>query len=103
MIVKVLWEGNQLLDSKTFGKLECSLCMKERILILQQFYKYKSRIFHKSNEFYGSCRHPAKFHRLTTMDLLQSMVPCTCTDEAVPAENGKAWRVRKLGKLTVFV
>ena len=34
MTVKVLWEGNLLLVDKTFGKLECSLCTKERILIL---------------------------------------------------------------------
>ena len=35
MTVKVLWEGNPLSVSKTFGKLKCSLCMKERILILK--------------------------------------------------------------------
>ena len=103
MKVEVLWEGNPLSVNKTFGKLECLLCMKERILILQQHYTDKSRLINESNEFYGSCRHRAKFHRLTTTDLLKSTIPCTCTDEAVPAENGKAGRARKAGKLTVFV
>ena len=70
MPVKVLWEGNPLLVNKTFGKIKCSLCMKERILILRQFYTDKSRLINESNEFYGSCRHRAKFHRLTTTDLL---------------------------------
>ena len=103
MKVKVLWEGNPLSVNKTFGKIECSLCMKERTLILQQQYTDKSRLTNESNEFYGACRHRAKFHRLTTTDLLQSTIPCTCTDEAVPAENGKARRARKAGKSTVFV
>ena len=77
--------------------------MKERVLILKAFYMDKSRLINENNEFYGSCRHRAKFHRLTTMDSLFGTIPCTCADKAAPAENGKAWRAWKLGKLTVFV
>jgi hypothetical protein len=31
----ILWQGNPISCNKSFGKLNCSLCMKERVLILK--------------------------------------------------------------------
>ena len=52
---------------KTFGKLNCTLCMNERLEILKakgmdKFLKNKKMI-NSSNEIYGACRHKPKFHR----------------------------------------
>ena len=33
--VSILWQGNPISCNKSFGKLNCSLCMKERVLILK--------------------------------------------------------------------
>ena len=62
---KILWQGNPISLSKTFGKSSCRLCMKERILILEQSRRNSSNLINKCSEIYGSCRHKPCFHRLT--------------------------------------
>ena len=37
----ILWKGNPISCSKSFGKLNCSLCMKERLLILKALWDNK--------------------------------------------------------------
>ena len=32
--IEILWKGNPITCVKSFGKINCSLCMKERLLIL---------------------------------------------------------------------
>ena len=97
--VDILWEGNPISAVKTFGKECCTLCMKERFLILDQSKQDKTLLINSNNEFYGACRHRANFHRLTK-DLRESNLQI-CTDEAVPAENRHFERIRK--KTTIFV
>ena len=43
MVIKVLWKGNQISVMKSFGKLNCQLCMNERILILENIRKGKKK------------------------------------------------------------
>ena len=64
----ILWKGNPITCVKSFGKINCSLCMKERLLILNALGDKmdKKRLINSNNELYGACRHKPKFHRYTT-------------------------------------
>ena len=79
--MEILWEGNPISVSKSFGKDKWSLCMKERILILRENRKDRCQVINTNNEMYGACRHKLRFHRLINKDLYTE-----CSDEAVPAE-----------------
>ena len=61
--VTILWQGNAISCNKSFGKLSCSLCMKERILILKYARDNPNLIINTNSEFYDVCRHKNKFHR----------------------------------------
>ena len=62
----ILWKGNPISCSKSFGKLNCLLCMKERLLILKTpGDNAEKRLINSNNELYGACRHKSKFHRYT--------------------------------------
>ena len=61
--VSILWQGNPISCNKSFGKLNCSLCMKERIKILQLSRENLNLIINSSSEFYSACRDKPKFHR----------------------------------------
>ena len=60
--VSVLWQGNPI-----SRKINCKLCMMERLEILKAGRNDKlnneGKVINSSNEFYGSCRHRTKFHR----------------------------------------
>ena len=60
-----MWHGNPISSSKSFGKLSCSLCMKERLEILKAIKNQPKRLIKSSNELYGACRHCPVFHRYT--------------------------------------
>ena len=61
--VTILWQGNSISCNKSFGKLNCSLCMKERIKILSFQTESPNLIINSNSEFYGACRHKPRFHR----------------------------------------
>ena len=65
--VSVLWQGNPFSSMKTFGKINCNLCMMERLEIIKALRNDKlngdKKLINTSNEFYGACRHKTKFHR----------------------------------------
>ena len=63
--IKILWQGNPISASKSFGKLDCTLCMRERLEILKAFKNQPLRLINSSNELYGACRHRPVFHRYT--------------------------------------
>jgi hypothetical protein len=65
MKVKIVWQGNAISCMKSFGKLNCSLCMQERIEILCTIHQEECwRIINNCNEIYfGACRHKMRFHR----------------------------------------
>ena len=52
---------------KTFGKLNCLLCIKQLLHILQGLESdrkaKKNMLINASSELYGSCRNKPKFHR----------------------------------------
>ena len=96
--VEILWEGNPISISKSFGKESCSLCMKERILILRANQKDRCLVINTNNEMYGACRHRPRFHRLVNKELHTE-----CTDEAVPAENRGSGEALSSTRTTVFV
>jgi hypothetical protein len=55
MKVKVIWQGNMISCMKSFGKLNCSLCMQERIEILDTIHQEEWKIINHCNEIYGAC------------------------------------------------
>ena len=65
---------------KTFGKLNCSLCMKERLSIIKALKVDKNlntrNVINSNNEIYGACRHKPKFHRYACLQI-------TSTDEGL--------------------
>ncbi len=63
MKVKIVWQGNARSCMKSFGKLNCSLCMRERIEILCTIRQEEWRIINHCNEIYGACQHKMRFHR----------------------------------------
>ena len=69
MKVSILWQGRPISNMKTFGKLNCTLCMSERLEILKARRLDKilntKKMINSSNEIYGACRHKPKFHRFT--------------------------------------
>ena len=44
MKVSILWQGKPISNMKTFGKLNCTLCMKERLAI------FKAKKFDKASK-----------------------------------------------------
>jgi len=79
MEVDILWQGDGIRCSKSFGRADCNLCMKERTEILKLKKKNPKGLINSNNEFYGACRHKTKFHRYITANTLS-------TDEAINAE-----------------
>ena len=65
--IDILWQGNPISAMKTFGKLNCILCMNERLQLLKALKVDKMentrKLINSSNELYGACRHKTKFHR----------------------------------------
>ena len=68
MDIDVIWKGNPISCVKSFGKVNCSLCMKERLAILRASRNEdeKKKMINANSELYGACRHKPKFHRFTT-------------------------------------
>ena len=64
--VSIAWQGKPISCNKSFGKLNCSLCMKERLEILRISNHDPAMIINSSAEFYGACRHKPRFHRYLT-------------------------------------
>ena len=65
--VSILWQGNPISSMKTFGKINCNLCMMERMEILKakklDELNGEHKLINSSKELYGACRHKTKFHR----------------------------------------
>jgi hypothetical protein len=55
MKVKIVWQGNMISCMKLFAKLNCSLCMQERIEILCTICQEEWKIIDRCNEIYGAC------------------------------------------------
>ena len=66
MTIDTLWKDNPISCTNTFGKLNCTLCMKERLHMLKALEdEEKTRLINSNKELYGTCRHNLKFHRYT--------------------------------------
>ena len=81
--MSIVWQGKAISCNKTFGKLTCSLCMKERLEILKLSKQDPARIINSSAEFYGACRHKPRFHRYLT----------NCTPHSTDDEHSSSERV----------
>jgi hypothetical protein len=58
----ILWQGDPFSCSKTFGKLSCKLCQKERVALLRHSWMDESNMLNDRSELHGSCRHSARFN-----------------------------------------
>ena len=84
MKYQILWQGDPISCMKTFGKLNCSLCMRERIEILKaQQLPSSHLLINSNNEIFGACRHKTKFHRFLRET---TNVKSTSTDEGIKPE-----------------
>jgi len=63
--MKILWQGNAISCMKSFCTNGCSLCMKERLTILDMMKKQPDMIINTNNELFGACRHKTRFHKYT--------------------------------------
>ena len=73
----IIWQGKPVSVTKTFKKLNCILCMRERAEIISMLKKDPKNLINSSSEIYGACRHNPKFHRFCKQ---------TSTDERVERE-----------------
>jgi hypothetical protein len=78
MKVKIIWQGNAISCMKSFGKLNCSLCMRKRIKILRTICQEEWKIINTCNEIYGACQQKTRFHRFLNK---HTNVKNTSTDE----------------------
>ena len=60
---EIIWQGNPIACSKSFGGLRCSLCMRERQEIYKANKHEKDKLMNSGTEIYGACRHNPTFHR----------------------------------------
>ena len=80
MKYQITWQGNAISWMKSFGKLNCSLCMRETIEILQAQQQEEYHLINCSSKKFDVCRHKMKFHRfLKEYKAMKST--CTSTDE----------------------
>ena len=67
MKMSILWQGKPISNMKTFGKLNCTLCMSERMELIKARNLDKmmknNKMINSSTEIYGASRHKPKFHR----------------------------------------
>jgi hypothetical protein len=85
MKVKIFWQGNTISCTKSFGKLNCSLCMPERVEILCTICQEEWKIISHCNEIYGACRHKTMFCRFLKE---HTNVKNTSTDDGNKPEKG---------------
>ena len=64
----ILRAANPVCVVRSFGKPSCSLCMVERIKILDQSRFANSKLINSCSEIYGACRHKPRFHRFPSTD-----------------------------------
>ena len=62
ILVTVLWRGNPISMSKTFGTRKCVLCDKERLEIFKRSIEKPDSLINICDEIYGACRHNPMFH-----------------------------------------
>ena len=65
MKFEIMDELEPISAMKSFKKLECKLCMKERLAILKASFE-GDKIMNSRLEIYGGCRHKKKFHNFLT-------------------------------------
>ena len=82
--VEVLWKGDPINCSNSFGEVKCKLCMMEKIFIFKNNCKHPRLILNRGYGIHSecSCRKRKKFHILENR-LVNT--PCLhCTDEGNP-------------------
>ena len=57
----IIWQGNPISLTKTFGKRNCQLCLKENLTIVSQNLK-KEKILNSCSKIYGACHHKTAFY-----------------------------------------
>ena len=62
--IEILWQGSPFHCMKTYGRLNCKLCMAERVAILRACWKHPTKLLNAHVMNYEACRHVAKLHRL---------------------------------------
>ena len=79
----IIWQGNPISCMKMFGKLDCSLCIRERIEISKAQQLEEAYLINSCCEMFGACRHKTKFHRFLKE---KQGVKSTSTDEGIKPE-----------------
>ena len=53
--VEIIWQGDAISCMKSFGQLNCSLCMRERLEILKMSKQDPENLINSKSEIYGAC------------------------------------------------
>ena len=62
--MEILWQGTALKCMRSFGRLNCQLCMEEKMRILSASRNPSIKLINSRSEIHEPCRHKASFHRL---------------------------------------
>ena len=62
MKFKVENQLNPIGSMKSFTKLNCNLCIEERLMILKNIHDKRATIMNKNLDIYGAFRHKTTFH-----------------------------------------
>ena len=63
ILITILWQGNPISMSKTFGARKCVLCNKERLEIFKCSIEKPDSLINICDKIYGAYRHNPMFHR----------------------------------------
>lgn len=72
MQFEVIKEMDAISAMKSFGQLDCRLCMAERLKILGVV-KNGDKIINSRSEIYGGCRHKKRFHSFFYLTILMNL------------------------------
>ena len=64
----ILWQGNSISTTQTFGTSNCRLCTQEKIAIIKAAKLDPTALINKRRDLHEACKHKAQFHRFKDSD-----------------------------------
>ena len=64
--LEIVWQRYPLTCAKSFGKLSCTLYMKERLEMMKALSNEPTKSINSQRELYSACRHRPRSHRYTS-------------------------------------
>ena len=64
----ILWQGNSISTTQTFGTSNCRLCTQEKITIIKAAKLDPTTLINKRRDLHEACKHKPQFHRFRDSD-----------------------------------